>query len=295
MYTWIFFVIAGQFLSACAVLLDRYIVGPKKILSPVVYAFYVSLFSGFVLVLLPFGVVGLPTNRVLILSVVSAVTFVASIFFLYKSLETSRPFEVAPVIGGIAALSTFFFSYLLLDQGLPHHFIPAFLVLTLGMLLISHFEFSFQSFISLTISGVAFGLSTTFIKMLFADGSFIDGFFWSRMANVFVALLILLIPGVWKHLHTDSVQSPARGKLFVVLNKLIGAGAFLLILFAIRNGEVAFVNALAATQYVFLFIFALLFGSVIPDFIDTKVHKHEILHKVIAIFLIITGFFILFL
>lgn len=290
---WIAFVVIGQFLNAFVILVDRYIVAGKKILDPLVYTFYVSILSIFVLVLLPFGVT-IPSISTMWLSLIAAISYFVSIYFLYRSLVSSNPSEVVPVIGGVAALSTFLFSSIFLAIGLPSHFIAGFFVLTAGMLLISHFRFTLDSFMSLTASGVAFGLSTVLIKMIFLNDTFINGFFWSRMANVLIAIALLLIPGMLKKLHHDKRESPSSGKWLILGNKFIGGTAFLFTLLAIKYGEVSMVNALVALQYVYLLIFAFFFSKQMPEYFTEKFHKHEILHKTSATLIIMLGFFILF-
>lgn len=294
--SWVVFVLIGQLLNTVVVLLDRYIVASKKVASPAVYTFYVSLCSVFVVAMLPFGAVTIPTVTTMWLSLAAAASYIFSIYFLFTSLRTSAPFEVVPVVGGVAALSTFFCSYLFLDQGLPSHFIPGFVILTLGMLLISHFDFNWRSLISLTVSGITFGLSTTLVKLLFLHDTFANGFFWSRMGNVAGALaMIIVVPGLLRHLHSDSNHSPRSGKYLIIVNKIIAGIAFLCILLAIKGGDVALVNALSAIQYVYLFMCALFFGSLFPEYLDRSIHKHEIVRKVSATALIVIGFFVLFL
>src|SRR4051812_22864128 len=107
MNSWVFFVIAGQFLNSIVIVVDRHIVASKKVLSPIIYTFYVSVLSGFVVVMLPFSNVTLPGKLTIILSLASALSYIVSIFFLYKSLQSTSPLEVVPVVGGVAALSTF--------------------------------------------------------------------------------------------------------------------------------------------------------------------------------------------
>lgn len=292
---WIAFVLIGQFLNAFVVLVDRYIVAGKKILDPIVYAYYISFLSIFVIVLLPFGGVTIPTLNTAILSFVSAASFVVSIYFLYRSLATSNPSEVVPVVGGVGALSTFAFSSILMGIGLPSHFVSGFFVLVAGMLLISHFKFTLDSLMSLVVSGIAFGLSTVLIKMIFINDTFVNGFFWSRIANVIVALLLLLIPGMMRKLHHDKNKSPRGGKLLIVGNKFLGGVAFLFILLAIKYGDVSMINALSAIQYVYLLIFAFFFSKQMPEYFTEKFHKHEIFHKSSATLFIMLGFFLLFL
>lgn len=295
MNTWFLFAVISQFMFAVCVLTDRFIVAKGVVSKPVVYAFYVSVMSVFALGALPFGV-SIPSGETILLSLAVAATYLISIIFLYESLKKTNPTEVAPVVGGVAAITSFVGSMLLLGTTLPTHFVWGFAALVIGMVLISHFNFSFRSFLFLTGSGVFFGLSSVLIKMIFVQDTLVNGFFWSRMANVVVALALLLIPSVYASIRADWGK-PNKGKKSALLigNKILGALGFVFTLVAIKLGDVAIVNALNATQYLFLLVFAIFFGNLLPEYFKETGHKHEIIHKLAAVTFIVIGFFVLFL
>lgn len=300
---WIAFVLFGQFLNALVVLLDKHIVSAKIVSKPIVYTFYVNLLSIIAIFALPFGVAS-PSLETLCYSVLAGVAFAISIFLLYRSLTHSDPSDTIPVIGGVSAITTFVASYFFLDQALPHNFLIGFFILVLGMVLISHFKFDRKAIYELTGSGLFFGLSTVLVKMVFMNETFVNGFFWTRMANVLIAVLILLIPGAYRSIRGDKEHSGVtrRGKkrklsskvFFILGNKALAGVSFFFILMAIKHGDIALVNALAAAQYVFLFIFAILWRNSFPDYFSSKKYKHELIHKISAIALICIGFLILF-
>jgi drug/metabolite transporter (DMT)-like permease len=294
MSTWLLFVVLGQFLYATVVLTDRFIVSKKVVGDPVVYAFYVSILSIFAIVAIPFGVT-MPSIETIVYSLIVAITYLFSIYFLYESLRKSNPSEVVPVIGGVAAITAFIGSTIILKTELPGHFLTGFGILVVGMLLISHFKFTARSFLFLSGSGICFGLSTVIMKLMFESETFVNGFFWSRMANVIVALLLLLVPSIYLAIKRDW-KSPGKSNKakLVVGNKFLAGLGFICILIAIKGGEVSIVNALSATQYIFLLIFAIFFSKLLPEYFDETVHKHEFLHKSLATALIVIGFFVLF-
>lgn len=297
--SWLFFVVVGQFFYAVAVLVDRFIVSKGVVSKPIVYAFYVNLLSIFAVIVVPFGVSWPSSMLTITLSLAAAVSFTLSILFLYESLRNANTSEVVPVIGGVAALSAFIFSSIILNDTIPGHFAWGFIILTVGMLLISHFKFTARSFIFLSCSGIFFGLSTVITKLILEDETLINGFFWSRMGNVVIALLLLLIPSIYhaiKHDHTRPSNHKKHHKtLLIVGNKVLGALGFICVLIALKSGNASLVNALTATQYIFLLTFALFFSRLLPEYFEEKVHKHEFLHKSLATILIVVGFFVLFL
>ena len=247
MEPWVLFVIIGQFLNATVILNDRFIVSKNVVPNTVVYAFYVSFLSIFALGALPFGV-SWPSVHTSVFSILAGVSYLISILLFYESLKNSRASEVVPVVGGVATISTLISSALILNTGLPtgsDKFIIGFFFLVIGMVLISHFEFTKRSLLFLVGAGTFFGLSNVLMKIIFNETtSFIDGFFWSRMANVVVALALLLVPSVWrtvfKDLHKKSpdhsshpTHSNSRSrskKAFIILgNKVLAGVAFIFI------------------------------------------------------------------
>ncbi len=297
-HLWLVFVIIAQLLSAVVVLFDKYIVTNKSSsrTKPVVYSFYISLLSGVVLVMLPFGSIKIPSFTIIWLSLSSALSYLIAILCLYEALTDSAPSEVTPVVGAVSAISTFTFSFIILGDALPKDFFIGFAFLVMGMILISHFEFSFKSFAYLLFSGVGFGLSIVLIKAIFLyDDSFANGFFWSRIANVVGALGLLLWPGNWDAIVHNVKHGPSKGKFLILNSKILAGLAFLFVLIATKLGDhVSIVNALSSLQYVFLFIFALVFPKRMREYLSEKRHKREILHKLAATSLIIIGFIVLF-
>ena len=298
----IIFVLIGQFLNAVVAIIDRFVVTKKVVATPFVYAVYVSLLSLFVLVLIPFGTVSLPAAHLLVLYGLTAFLYFLSIYFLFESLVSADPAEVVPVIGGIGAITTFIGNALILQERLPQHFAIGFVFLVFGMIIVSHFSFSKRIMWPMVGSGVFFGLSMVLIKYIFQQVGFIDGFFWSRIANVLVALCFLLLPGMWRLVKEDysnkheQSQSSRRTKfLFITANKVLGGLAFVCILLAIKFGNVAMVNALAALQYLFLIVFGLILSRSYPQLFNNGAHRFETLHKLLAASLIAIGFIILFL
>ncbi len=292
---WLLFVVVGQFLNAIVVLFDKRILS-KAVSKPIVYTFYVTALSGFVLIMVPFGLVSIPSQTLILLSVVSAISYTLSIYFLYEALHISTPSEVAPVAGAVSAISTFLFSFLVLGDLLPTNFFLGFGLLVIGMLLISHFQLTKKSFLLTILAGIFFGFSVVIIKSIFnLEESFADGFFWSRMANVLVALGMLLWPSNLKAILEDSRHgSGAKGKLLILNTKLLAGLAFLCTLIAIKLGHVALVSALTSLQYVFLLIFAFIFTTKMRNYFSEKDHKGELLHKLAATALIVIGFLVLF-
>lgn len=293
--SWIYIALIAQIFNAVVFLMDKYLVGPRAEVRPGIYGFYVGILSGLVIWLLPFKVISWPDSNLIWLSMVTAVAYLASLLFLYKSLRVSDASDVAPVMGAVSALSTLFFSWWIIGDKLSDNFLMAFLLLVLGTILMSYFRFDKRSFFGVLLAGILFGLSSVLIKEIFSQTTFWNGFFWSRMGNVAVALGLLLWPAnfraICRHLH----HSKGQTKLLVVGNKMLAAFTFLLILWAIQLGDVSVVNAMGGMQFVFLIVLALVFSKKFPRYFPDSIKmKTALIQKVVATALIVSGYYLLF-
>ena len=293
---WIYLVIFAQFLNALVVLIDKHIVTSKTFIKPITYTFFVSVLSVPVVILLPFGLISFPTFNILSISLSIGLSYVFSIFFLYKGLAKADASDVVPVMGTLAAITSFVFGALLLNEKLSEDFVIAFVLLVLGTSLMSYFRFSRKVLFYSVASGVLFGLSSVFIKLIFFETYFLNGFFWSRMGNVFGALLLICWPSNLKTVMSGIRQSNSGTRWLVLGNKFLAGIAFLLIFLGIKLGDISLVNALNGAQFIFILLFAFMFSGKFPNYLYENVHhKETVLQKILALKFIIIGLAFLFL
>jgi uncharacterized membrane protein len=297
MALWLGLAVLAQLLNAATVLIDKYVVSCVECegRSPVAYAFYISLLSGFVLVLVPFGLISWPSPQVLALSMLTALAYISSIVFLYSALRGATASDVVPVVGGVSAIVTFIFAYHFLRQDLPESFALAFGLLVIGTFLISHFRLTGHTFVRVLAAGILFGIATFLVKLIFLSTTFIDGFFWSRMTNVIGAGLLLLWPGNVRAIFAGARDTTTQTKWLVVGNKTLSGLAFVLTLLAINLGSVSVVNALSGLQFVFLIALAYLGARRFPAMLHGETHKDFFQHKLYGIIFVAFGFLALFL
>ncbi len=297
---WILLVVAAQFLSAAVVLVDKFLVTHPTLPRPAVYAFYIAGLSIVAVVVLPFGVVSIPTVAIGGYSLLAGFTYVIAILIFYSALQRADASDVVPVVGAAAAVTTFLFRFYVTDDPLPPHFVWGFLFLVVGTALISHYRFRWRGFTMVVIAGVLLGVSSMFIKLVFLHtgpgiAGFANGFFWTRMANVVAALSLLLWPPTLYAVTRHERSAAKRATGYIIANKTLAGVASLLVLVAISLGDVSLVNALGGLQFVFLFFFVLLCGKWFPEFFRDARSKQGLAQKGVAISIIVTGFFVLFL
>jgi len=293
--TWIILAIVAQAISALTVFIDKFVLVSKEgIKSPAAFAFYTAMLSGLVLILVPFGVVSMPSYDVLFFAVVSGMVYIAALLFLYRVLQELVVTDVIPVTASVGALTTGTLAAFLLAKDLPLSFIPAFLLLSVGTFLIYCFCFSRKLFLMTVIAGVLLGVSSFVSKLVFdAADTFLNGLFWLLIMNVVVALVVLA-PARFFAIRTSLSGSSSDVKWLALLSKSLGGAAFFLSATAISLGSVTIVNALGGLQLVFLFIFVPLFARRVPDVFKQEFAKESIILKLLGTLSIIVGLAVLF-
>lgn len=296
MSSWLLFAVLAQAVAALTAFIDKYLLVAKTgIKHPVAYAFYTTLLSGAVLVLLPFGLVGAPSLPLLGASLMSAVSYLVALLFLYATLKVLTATNVIPITASASAVTTGVLAVIFLAQDLPLSAIPAFLLLTIGTLLVYCFCFPRELLYSSLAAGACFGISAFAAKLAFsATPEFFTALFWLLFMNVVVAC-VLLLPFRWKEIVGSYRDSSHGAKWLVLVSKALGGVAFLLTVLAIQQGSVALVSALAGLQLLFLLIFVPLFAHKIPDVFQYELTRETLFLKVLATLLIITGFAFLYL
>jgi uncharacterized membrane protein len=90
------FALLAYFFNGIAVLVDKFLLS-TKIKDPLVYIFYISLFSFLLVFLLPLTHV--PKLNVFIIASVSTIIWTLGLYFYYKALQVGLVSRVVPIIG----------------------------------------------------------------------------------------------------------------------------------------------------------------------------------------------------
>ena len=294
MLVWVGLAAGAQLLTACTVLIDRYVLVSRFYAGrPIVYTFYVSILSGLVLVLLPFGV-AVPSPRLLALSLLVAATFMCALYLFYTALKRGHASDAAPIVGATTALVTSIVGFFILSADLPLAFVPAFALFIVGTFLISRFRLSWRSISLILLAGFFFGTSSVLLKVVFQETTFIDGFFWTRMGNVVLALSLLLWPRSREAILHSVHKSRPSTKWIIVGNKMLSGVASVMMALAISLGSVAIVQAMTGMQFAFLFGLVYVASYFVPKVFGVEVHRHEFRRKLYGTLFIIAGLVALF-
>ncbi len=309
--TWILLAVGAQFMSAIVAIIDKHIVSDDADSSPkpFVYAFYTCLISGVWIIVyfislipLPFGIhipsfsnVIRPSLEVVALSFLAAYTFFTALVAMFSALKEHDASDVIPVIGAVSALASFGLGYFFLDAKLSPNFIIGIALLATGTFLVSRFKFTLKIALMAVYAGIFFALHYVAIKGLFTVTTFDNGFFWSRIAFMFFALTLLMIPNYWERVQQQTKVMSTRSRILILVNKILAGVSTILILKATDLGDVAVVQALGGLQFVFILLLGIFFThSKAHVNIRERYPKSVILQKAIFVSMITLGFIILF-
>lgn len=312
MESWILLAVGAQVIAAIVALADKYIVSSAAAMPrPLVYAFYTCLLSGAWIVVFLLGMVpatfiatlGIPslesvvapTLYVAALSALAAYTFFIALVSLYTALKEADASDVVPVVGAVSAVAAFCLSYVFLGTRLTPNFIVGIALLAVGTFLVSHLRFPFTIALSTLHAGLFFAIHYVTMKGLFDATSFDNGFFWSRIALIAVALSTLLVPAYFTKIKNQTKATSGTGGMLIFVTKLLAGVGSILILKATAEGDVSVVQALGGLQFVFLLLFAFLLGNKTPRECGENIScNRDIYHKAVFVGIITLGFFFLF-
>jgi drug/metabolite transporter (DMT)-like permease len=318
---WLIASVGSYFINAGVYIADKFLLS-KKIHSSITYAFYVGIWSIFNFVLLPFAF-WVPNLRELSLDLLAGVLFLITLVFWYKALHQSEATRVVPIVGALVPIFSFLFSFIFLGHELSERQLLAFLVLINGGVLISikHTRFyelrevtdrlrnkfgdmvgsvhaayrpTQRLIINSVVSALFFAGYYILIKYIYTQQPFIGAFVWSRLGTFLAVILILFIPS-WRRLVLEKHkgQKSAKNLAFFVFVRLLAAGAFIMINWAISLGNVALVNALQGVQYIFLFFMVLFLSAKYPHITEEELGGGVLLQKIIGTCLITIGLYML--
>lgn len=287
--TWLLVTIIAYFLFAITALGDKYILAGAP--EPKSYSFYVGVLGGLILILAPFVGFYVPGLYEIIFCLFTGLIFLIAMFSIFQGLEYFEASRIIPAIGGFLPVFTFGFVYLFSKQTLGLNEILALVFLIIGSILISYNPSKKVPFKSLKISALAaLFLSLMFVlsKYVYLMLPFWTGFIWIRIGVLIFALFFLFSKSVRKDVFTKKSTFNEKTSIVFVLNQGVGAGASMLQNWGVALAPLVFlpvINALQGVQYLFLFIFTLIFFKLFKE----EISKRIIIQKLIAIVFIVTG------
>ncbi len=266
------FTLLAYFFNALAVLTSKFLL-KKTIPDPLIYTFYISVLSLVAILALPFT--KMPNLEVLILASASTLLWTMGAYFMYKALKIGQVSRVIPIIGTLIPL--ILLTYASTTNAISAIQIWAVLVLTLGMVFLTITDWkkglNIREIIFEICSAIFFAISYILLRQAYLQADFFSVLVWSRLILIPFAIIVLILPKLRQKIITPSglqINLFSKEGLIFAGGQASGVISELLILFSISLANPALVNSLQGTQYVFLFIFALILGKKFPAFFEEK-------------------------
>lgn len=318
---WLLIATTSYFLNAGVYVADKFLLS-KKIHSSIAYAFFVGIWSIFNFLILPLEP-WMPNLREFGLDILAGLLFLITLIVWYKALHQSEATRVVPIVGALIPIFSFVLSYLFLGETLGERELLAFFVLINGGILISvkHTKFyqlrlvfnRFKNIFGNILGGVhaeyrptrrlifnsvtsafLFASYYVLIKYIYLEQPFIGAFVWSRLGS-FIGVILMLFVAPWRKLifsQHKGQKSPGNFAFFFGV-RIFAALAFIMLNWAISEGNVALINSLQGVQYVFLILIVLFLSSRYPKLIKEELSGGVILQKVVGVSLVCTGLYML--
>jgi drug/metabolite transporter (DMT)-like permease len=298
---WLIVVIGGYLFGAVANILDKFLLGSKRISSAPVYAFYVGMFGLGAFVLAPFGLT-IPSNDIMLLCLISGVLFFVGILLIYFAFEIAEASRVAPVVGATVPLVIFALSIMLGLEQFSMWQILGVASLIFGGLLIS-FDLPlkignkkfFSGFYYAFAAGFVMAIAYLMFKNISNHESFITWYIWTRVGCFLAACGLLLLPK-WRKNILNSFHSAKKNQkqafttgVIFLGNKIVGGISTYMLNFAIGLGSVTLLNSLVSIQYVFVLVIVAILSKTKAHVFQEKLLFWDWAQKVAAIAIIAVG------
>jgi drug/metabolite transporter (DMT)-like permease len=318
---WLLIATTSYLLNAGVYVADKFLLS-KKIHSSIAYAFFVGIWSIFNFLILPLDP-WVPSFREFSIDIFAGLLFLVTLVFWYKALHQSEATRVVPIVGALVPIFSFILSYIFLGAILQERQLLAFLVLINGGILISVKQTKFyrvkqtierfknvfgnvlggvhvtyhptkRLIMNSIISAFLFASYYVLIKYIYMNQPFIGGFVWSRLGS-FLGVLLMLFVAPWRKLIFSQQKGQKSPKNFVFFLgvRLLAACAFIMLNWAISEGNVALINSLQGMQYVFLILIVVFLSRRYPTLIKEEMGGGIIMQKVIGIILVSLGLYML--
>ncbi|MEK7560284.1 MAG: DMT family transporter [Patescibacteria group bacterium] len=297
MDSWLYVALVAHFLYALVFVFDKYILS-RPIKSSLSYAFYTSFAGGFIAIIIPFydfRILGF-VNTLIALAAGAAFSWALVLF--YRTLQISEASRSVPFVGALVPIATLIFSFPLgLEKLTGQHLLSFFFLVAGGFLIVfgyknDHFWHKFNMLYAIS-AAFLFGFSFALTKLVFNYTNFVSGLIWTRWGGFLFALVLLLNKKWREDIFETTLISNEKTAAWFFSSKLLGATAVVLQNYAIFLGSVVLVNALQATQYLFLLVLAGFLSVKLPKTFKESLDKAAIAQKVISIIIIGIGLAVL--
>lgn len=295
MISWLLIIILSYLAFALASLGDKIVLGQAG--RPRAFTFFVGALNVLAIFIIPFIDFDVPTVYATLWIILDAVIYIFGIYGMFSALDKYDVSRVIPAIGAAQPVFIFGLTWLFWGpQFLNSQQILAFVLLLTGTVLITLNKvgdlFTKESLKISLVTALLFSLDFIFSKFIFLEMPFLQGFVWMRVASFICALLLLFNRNFYQDVFSKREKSKSSVGFIFVLFQGAGGLATILQSWAIALVPIAYlaiINALRGVQYVFLFVFTVIFTIYFPKILKEDVSKSALIQKIISILIIGIG------
>lgn len=233
-----------------------------------------------------------------ILMLAGALNAIAILLYLH-ALNDDEASVVVPFMQLIPVFA-FIFGYLLIGDTLTAKQIVGGIIILAGTMILSfglgegrRLHFKWKISILMIFHSILFSLYSTLFKFVSINDGFWSGAFWEALGLICVGLILLCIRSnreqfleVFRRNSTAIIGVNVGSELLTILGNWLTAYATLL-------APIALVTLVSGYQPVFVFIIGILITLFIPKIAEEKIHRNALLHKGIAIAIMVFGTYFL--
>lgn len=319
--SWIYFALFGFLVDATATVIDKGLLGTRKV-HALSYAYFTGITSIGVALVFPllhwvaillegrgivwrimldfrFELLPLP---LLLEALLSGMLFLGGLYFFYRSLEESEPVRAVPLVYGVVTpILTLVFAWIIAGDVLTANELIAFGLFGVGGLMLMIDRHKGFSAINTSLArhvifaGIFLAASFALTRALYtATDQFLLAFVWARLGSVLGGLALLAIPSGKSDVPLSQAHKKLGAGTWTVLlsNKVLGAIGFLSFNIALSAGPAALVNALAGTKYFFVFMITLILPTRFRSLVISN--GSPFAQKIFGVTLVSIGVYILY-
>ena len=300
--SWLAITTIAYFLLSLEIILDKFLLSSKRVSHPVIYTFYSGTFGLFAFAFFPLGFHLIHFAQALP-RFLAGMIFIYGMLALFFAINKSEASRVTPVVGAVVPIVLFFLAWAFLKEHLRPRELFGLILLIVGGLSISY-DFSparthklFRGFYWSILAGVLLALSAVLIKGFYRFDNFYNVFIWTR-AGAFLGVLSFFLMPRWRRILWASLskfkkpqkEHKASGLMFALTKGTGGTGNFLKEkATSLPLASVTIINAMVATEYVFIFLLGIAFSLWLPNVFEEKKDWKSVVQKLSAIVIITTG------
>lgn len=295
--SWIIFAVLAYLGLALTNIFDKLLL-KDYIPRPSLYAAYVGLLGFYGWFLAPFGFSS--DNLIFsaaLLGVLSGLAFVFALFFVYWCVQRDEVSRIAGLTGAFSAVLIWLLANWLGMENFGRSEILAFSLLILGGILISfrrgNFNFSAKTLFLGALASLFFAFSWILIKIAYSKIGFFNGYILGRSGEFLAGLLFLAAPSVRRDIFPHLKAATKKAVVIFLGNKILAAGSFLMLNYAVFLGSVSLIQALQGLQYVFVLILASAVSFKMPRVFKEETGLAALFQKGSAVLMIGAGIILL--